>query len=81
VVGAVLDAETDGGGTVNAPDRDDWSVAVDRLEEHQARMHAYFTGGQFAEDAFAFVKAHAERLLGGEPATVIRLSDYRKEQT
>lgn len=59
-------------------DRDDWSVAVDRLDEHQAAMHAYYTDGQFAEDAFQFVQEHARLLMSGEPAAVIVLDDHRK---
>lgn len=61
-------------------DRDDWSVAVSKLAEHQAAMHAYYTDGQYAEDAFQFVQEHARLLMSGEPAKVIVLADHRKAE-
>lgn len=65
---------------MTARPRDDWSVAVDRLAEHQAAMHAYYQDGQYAEDAFKFVQEHARRLMSGEPATVIVLADEREKR-
>lgn len=66
--------------------RTDHSVAADMLDEHanrieseQAAMHAYYTDGQFAEDAFQFVQEHARLLMSGDPAKVIVLDDHRKE--
>lgn len=61
-------------------DRNDWSVAVSKLAEHQAAMHAYYTDGQYAENAFQLVQEHARLLMSGEPAKVIVLADERERR-
>lgn len=67
--------------------RTDHSVATTMLAEHtrrieaeQARMHAYYNDGQYAEDAFQLVQEHARRLMSGEPAAVIVLDVERERR-
>lgn len=60
--------------------RTDHSVATTKLAEQQARMHAYYQDGQFAEDAFQLVQEHARRLMSGERAAVIVLDAERERR-